>query len=548
MTMTTTIRKDRMRRKKRNRIHSFGLTFSACLLLLLISQEVAAVRKPKSYSNRHQNRIQRVASDPIDILSVERQTLTEHVPRGGAKAAVAKKKPPSIYWAILHNWLYFLSSAFNLLNVPFMIREIVDGPDAKTPSSQSIQLSGNVEAVDKILTFCGVAFLSALSDKHGRKPLIAWSSFGFAFTNVLQTFAGKAPTIGSSKVLLYLADFVDGISSCMTPVCQAYVADCTAGSAALASNLGIFQGLSIGGAFVIGFPVAGMLGAKYGPKLPILLAAAFQALSGLLALFVTPESNTLVTSSKTSINLAEVNPITGLQNLLGIGSSSTGFGTSSKSLLRAASLAYACLSMARRSLDTQFVNYSNIRFGWSQAQSGPVLVLVGLMMGIVPRILVPLLGLQKCIHYGLLILSAGFSVAGLAETQGLYISSFAIISIGFVAVPALQALLANLVPPSQSGALLGAIGSMTELTGAIGSTWYAWVLSTFATDTPPTSKIATVTKFILPDLPGMHFLLGTCFSLIGWGLSLRGLKQNQSHPALAMGVDKSQISSTERME
>lgn len=362
--------------------------------------------------------------------------------------------------------------------------------------------------------------------------------------------------MGSSKVLLYLADFVDGISSCMTPVCQAYVADCTVGSAALASNLGIFQGLSIGGAFVIGFPIAGMLGAKYGPKLPILLAAAFQAISGLLALFVTPESNTLATSSKPikknaasqSINLAEVNPITGLQNLLGIGSSSTGFGTSSKSLLRAASLAYACLSMARRSLDTQFVNYSNIRFGWSQAQSGPVLVLVGLMMGIVPRILVPLLGLQKCIHYGLLILSVGFSAAGLAETQGLYISSFAIISIGFVAVPALQALLANLVPPSQSGALLGAIGSMTELTGAIGSTWYAWVLSTFATDTPPTTTIASTAKSLLPDIPGMHFILGTCFSLLGWVFSLRGLQQNQSHPALAMGVNKSQISSTDGME
>lgn len=417
------------------------VAFVGCLFVLLNSQQVAAVRKPESYSVRQKQvntinkQIQDTNTTPETIQ--ETQTLKNEIPRGGAKAVA--KKPPSIYWAILHNWLYFLSSAFNLLNVPFMIREIVDGPEAKSPSSQSIQLSGNVEAVDKILTFCGVAFLSALSDKHGRKPLIAWSSFGFAATNVIQAFAGRAPTMGSSKVLLYLADFVDGISSCMTPVCQAYVADCTVGSAALASNLGIFQGLSIGGAFVIGFPIAGMLGAKYGPKLPILLAAAFQTLSGLLALFVTPESNTLARSGKPtqkkeasqSIKLSEVNPITGLQNLLGIGSSSTGFGTSSKSLLRAASLAYACLSMARRSLDAQFVNYSNLRFGWSQAQSGPVLVLVGLMMGIVPRILVPLLGLQKCIHYGLLILSVGFSTAGLAETQGLYISSFAIISIGF---------------------------------------------------------------------------------------------------------------------
>ena len=345
----------------------------------------------------------------------------------------------------MHNWLYFLSLGFNLLNVPFMIRDIVEGPGTKLPTARSIKLSGNVEAVDKILTFCGVAFLAALSDVHGRKALIAWSSFGFAVTNLLQAFAGRAPSLESSKLLLYVADFVDGISSCMTPVCQAYVADCTMGSSpgSLASNLGIFQGISIGGAFVIAFPIGGMLGAKFGPKLPILLAAGFQILNGLLALFVTPESNSRKatfhkkgnknsTATQTpKINLAEVNPIAGLQNLLGIGSSATGFGTTSKSLLRTASLTYFFLSMARGSLDAQFVNYSNIRFGWNQAQSGPVLVMVGLMMGIVPRILVPLLGLQNCIHYGLLVLAAGLSTSGLASAQTQYIASFAIISIGF---------------------------------------------------------------------------------------------------------------------
>eukprot|EP00531_Pseudo-nitzschia_arenysensis_P003676 CAMPEP_0116153796 /NCGR_PEP_ID=MMETSP0329-20121206/21436_1 /TAXON_ID=697910 /ORGANISM="Pseudo-nitzschia arenysensis, Strain B593" /LENGTH=499 /DNA_ID=CAMNT_0003650729 /DNA_START=223 /DNA_END=1722 /DNA_ORIENTATION=- len=456
---------------------------------------------------------------------------------------------------------FFLSLAFNLLNVPFMIREIVDGPGTKTPSPQSIKLSGNVEAIDKFLTFCGVAFLAALSDRHGRKPLIAWSAFGFATTNILQVLAGTAPTLGTSKLLLYIADFVDGISSCMTPVCQAYVADCTTvGSASLASNLGVFQGISIGGAFVFAFPIGGMLGAKFGPKLPILMAAGFQIVNGLLAVFLTPESNpraipnkskrnstTSSSSPKPKIDLSEVNPIRGLQNLLGIGATD-GFGTSSQSLLRTASLAYFCLSLARNSLDAQFVNYSNIRFGWSQAQSGPVLVMVGMMMGIVPRILVPLLGLQKCIHYGLLILGVGLSTSGLAPTPKQYIMSFAIISIGFVAVPALQALLANLAPPSQSGALLGAVGSMTELTGAIGSTMYAAVLATFATDATPTSKIASALKSTLPKIQGMHFVLGACFSIIGWAVSSHGLKQNQNHPALAMGVDKSSLSATAALD
>ena len=81
-------------------------------------------------------------------------------------------KPPSIYWAILHNWLYFMSLGFNLINIQFLVREIVDGDAKATPSAKSIALSGRVESVDKLLTFLGIGFLSALSDKFGRKPLM----------------------------------------------------------------------------------------------------------------------------------------------------------------------------------------------------------------------------------------------------------------------------------------------------------------------------------------------------------------------------------------
>ena len=139
--------------------------------------------------------------------------------------------------------------------MPYLIRQVIDGTDAISvqgyiPSSNAIALSGNVEAIDKVCTFCGIAFLSALSDKYGRKSLIVWSSFGFAITNLLQAFVASSSLFSSSSIgirisLLYLADFIDGCSSCMTPVCQAYVADCSYGSGNLASNLGIFQGYVI---------------------------------------------------------------------------------------------------------------------------------------------------------------------------------------------------------------------------------------------------------------------------------------------------------------
>lgn len=65
-----------------------------------------------------------------------------------------------------------MSLGFNLINIQFLVREIVDGDAKAKPSAKSIALSGKVESVDKLLTFLGIGFLSALSDKLGRKPLM----------------------------------------------------------------------------------------------------------------------------------------------------------------------------------------------------------------------------------------------------------------------------------------------------------------------------------------------------------------------------------------
>jgi len=114
-----------------------------------------------------------------------------------------------------------------------------------------------------------------------------------------------------------------------------------------------------------------------------------------------------------------------------------------------------------------------------------------------------------------------------------------------VAVPALQALLANLAPPGQSGALLGAVGSMTELTGAISSTLYAGLLATFATsETPKTAWLKTA-KNVLPPLPGMHFLAGSGFSLLSCFISVYGLNKYGKHPALSMGADKEALAAAD---
>ena len=93
--------------------------------------------------------------------------------------------------------------------------------------------------------------------------------------------------------------------------------------------------------------------------------------------------------------------------------------------------------------------------------------------------------------------------------------------------------------------MLGAVGSLNELTGAIGSSMYATLLATFATTTTAgtatgtalsnkyTSLQSILLKY-LPNIPGMHFLIGSLFCFIGWLISFYGLNNisNKNHPAL----------------
>ena len=442
------------------------------LLLFVLAAAAAAPLAPRS-STAPSLVLKRQKASPTSLLI-------------SASSATSADKRPSFKWAILHNWLYFLSLGFNAINMAYLCRQITDG--TLKPSPGSIALSGNIEAVDKLLTFLGVSALASLSDVRGRKALMAWSALGFAVTNLIQARA-------SGPRALYLADLIDGCSSCMTPVCQAYVTDCSPPEKR-AANLGIFQGLSIGMAFIFAFPIGGILGSKLGPRVPLLIAAALQLLNAALIIFVTPESNPKSARAGRVVDWRQANPIGALWRLFG-----------RAPLLRSIALTYALVTLARNALDAQFVNYASVRFGWSQQQTGPVMVIVGLMLAIAPRLLVPRLGLRRAIQIGVLVFSVGLAATGLSPSPIGFVLGIFVVSVGCVCIPALQALLANLAPSGERGALLGALGSLTELDGAIGSTMYAAILATFTSENPP-----------IKGLPGMHFFVASAVLIAAYAV------------------------------
>lgn len=103
-----------------------------------------------------------------------------------------------------------------------------------------------------------------------------------------------------------------------------------------AINLGIFQGISIGGAFVFAFPISGVLGQRLGPRKVLLIASAIQLLNFLLIVFVTPESSPAPLRAGRRLDLRSANPLGALRKLFG-----------STRVLRLASCSYFFISIAR---------------------------------------------------------------------------------------------------------------------------------------------------------------------------------------------------------
>ena len=210
--------------------------------------------------------------------------------------------------AVLHNWLYFLALGLSIPVLARVIATIVNPDGSPDVSPASSVLGGDVEAVDKIITFLRW-ILGALSDVVGRKPLLAYSALGFAITCYLQA------QCTSSTAILYLADFVDGISSCMSGVCQAYVIDAsppTAAPSTLASSRA-----SPSPARSSSASRRRRRSRQVGPARASYAAAGVGFLNFLIALLLTPESLPPAQREGKKLDLASANPLGALRLLFG---------------------------------------------------------------------------------------------------------------------------------------------------------------------------------------------------------------------------------------
>jgi len=139
---------------------------------------------------------------------------------------------------------------------------------------------GLLTAAFSIAQFFATPVLGSMSDKFGRKPLLAISLFGTCLSFLMFAFA-------QGVIMLFAARILDGLTGGNVSVAQAMISD-TSTSKDRAKKFGILSS-AFGFGFVIGPAVGGLL-SKLGPQVPFYFAAVIALIGALCSVFFLKET------------------------------------------------------------------------------------------------------------------------------------------------------------------------------------------------------------------------------------------------------------------
>jgi DHA1 family tetracycline resistance protein-like MFS transporter len=369
--------------------------------------------------------------------------------------------------------------------LPELIKDFVGGSTAMAG-----RYFGIIVATYSATQFIFAPILGSLSDRFGRRPIILISLFGLGIDYLIQGFA---PTIG----WLFLGRVIAGAMGASFTTAHAYIAD-VSGPDNRARNFGLV-GVAFGLGFIFGPALGGVLGG-INIRLPFFASAALALINWLYGFFVLPES--LPPENRGKFSWAKANPVGSLQVLR------------SYPLVAGLAVAFIFTGLAQRGMETVWVLYTGHRFGWDEQANGLSLALVGLMAALVQGGLVqPVIrrfGERRAILFGLGLATFTFLGYGLATEGWMMLAIIVAGSLGGVAGPAIQGLVAGTVEPHDQGKVQGALTSLMSLT------------SIFA---PLIFTAGLFSYFTSPDapfeFPGAPFLLGSVLWAVSFFILLR---------------------------
>jgi len=214
---------------------------------------------------------------------------------------------PSLAWPIFSCMFYFLSAALTTPAMPRFVNSIANADGSTAVSQAGVELKGTFESVDQLMTFLFDPIWGVVSDRVGRRPLQVLSCVGMAL-------GWATVALGSPMWVLLAGRVLDGVTSCMLPICQSSVKDMSAPEK-LSANLGVLQGVAIGAAFLIGGMAGGILAQEAAsPRTNFAVASAVAACAAVIIASCAPE--TLEERSRAPrVDWARANPVSSLSRL-----------------------------------------------------------------------------------------------------------------------------------------------------------------------------------------------------------------------------------------
>lgn len=372
--------------------------------------------------------------------------------------------------------------------IPVLIQELTGGT-----ISQSSSYAALLVLAYSSMQFLFSPVIGGLSDQFGRRPILLISLFGFGIDYI---FLALAPTIG----WLFVGRIISGITGASFSTASAYIADVSPPEKR-AQNFGLI-GAAFGLGFIIGPTLGGLLG-EYGSRIPFWVSAGLSLINWLYGYFVLPES--LAPEKRRKFDIKRANPIGSLLSL------------KKYPMIVALVASLFLVTVGGFAVQGTWTFYTMEKFSWSEWQVGLSLGFVGLMVAIVQggliRVIIPKLGQERALFFGLIINAFGLVAFGLASSPWMMYAIMVPFALGGLAGPAFQGIISSQVRDNEQGELQGALTSLNSVAAIIGQPLMLWLFRSFT---------AQDTAYYFPGAP---FLAGAVLTVVSIFLTMRVLKK-----------------------
>jgi DHA1 family tetracycline resistance protein-like MFS transporter len=182
-------------------------------------------------------------------------------------------------------------------------------------------------------------------------------------------------------------------------------------------------------------------------------------------------------------------------------------------------IALALVYISAHAVQSNWSYYTIEKFQWTEALIGISLGVVGVVSAIVQggliRIIIPKLGNERSVYFGLGLYAVGLVLYAFASQGWMMYAITVVYCFGGIAGPALQGIMSGVVPPNAQGELQGGFTSMMSITSIFGPLVMNGLFAYFTTSEAPFY------------FPGAAMLLGAVLTLTASLLARRTLKANK---------------------